>query len=265
MSIKNTVLILGGTSGIGRGLARAIHSQGKTVIVTGRRLGRLSALATELPGLKTSAFDFSNITELPSNINGLFHSYPDIDTVIVSAGIQTFLLFNDNPTPNYDIVSQEVAINLTAPIVLCQILVPVLLKKPKPCSIILISSGLAFVPVPFFPVYGPTKAALHAFAIALRSQTAGTNINVTEVFPPYVETELLEEHKARVIEMSGGPDKAPKPMPLSEFTEQLIRKLDTEVDGKPLSEVGIGAFPEMAITAWRGAIGPLLEKFHVVG
>lgn len=263
MSINNTVLIIGGTSGIGAGLARAIHGQGKKVIVTGRRQDRLKALAAELPGLETSAFDFSYIPTLPAKVHELFKSHPEIDTVIVNAGIQNFLLFNDGKTPQPDRIAQEVTTNVTAPMILCQTLVPIFLKKNKPCSIILLSSGLAFVPVPFFSVYTATKAAVHTFTVALRAQLSGTSINITELIPPYVETELDAAHKAEMDAMLGGPENAPKPMPLKEFIKKSMLQLDSMIDGKPLREVPIGELPSTALAASRAAMDPILKGFHI--
>jgi short-subunit dehydrogenase involved in D-alanine esterification of teichoic acids len=261
MSIKNTVLIIGATSGIGAALARSIHAQGKKVIATGRNQERLSSLAVELPGLETSCWDFSDVHALSIRVSELTTKYPKLDTVIVNAGIQSILMFKDAEVGASETINQEVTTNLTAPIVFCQALIPFFLKVNRPCSIILISSGLAFVAAPFLPVYCPTKAALHSFAIAMRSQLYGTNINITEAFPPYVETGLDAKYKDRMIELSGGPGKAPKPMPLRAFTEQLMVKLDTLEDGKPIKEIAVGAFPEAAATAWRNAMGPWVEIF----
>lgn len=261
MSIKNTVLIIGATSGIGAALARSIHAQGKKVIATGRNKERLSSLAIELPGLETSCWDFSDIHALSTRVSELTTKYPELDTVIVNAGVQSILMFKDADVGASETINQEVTTNLTAPIVFCQALIPFFLKTDRPCSIILISSGLAFVPAPFAPVYCPTKAALHSFAIAMRTQLFGTNINITEVFPQYIETGLDAKHRDRIVELSGGPEKAPKPMPLDAFTEQVMVKLDALEDGNPLKEIAIGAFPEAASVAWRTAMGPWLERF----
>jgi short-subunit dehydrogenase involved in D-alanine esterification of teichoic acids len=261
MSIKNTILVIGATSGIGRALTRSIHAQGKKVIATGRNQARLSSMTAELPGLETSCFDFSDIHALPTHVSGLMKKYPDIDTVIVNAGIQNLMMFKDADPEGPQLITKEVTTNVTAPIVFCQQLVPYFLNTKKPCSIILMSSGLALVPVFFLPVYCPTKAAIHAFAIALRAQLVETNVTVTEVFPQYVETELDKEHKQQMVEVSGGPDKAPKAMPLDAFTEQVIVKLDALEGGKPLKEIAVGAFPEAAVAAWREAMGPWVERF----
>ena len=261
MSIKNTILIIGATSGIGEALARSIHAQGKKVIATGRNQQRLSSLAADLPGLETSCWDFSDIHALSTRVSEVATKYPDIDTVIVNAGIQSILLFKDGDVGVSKAINDEVTVNLTAPIVFCQAIIPFFLKKTIPCSIVLMSSGLAFVPAPYFPVYCPTKAALHSFAIAMRSQLYGTNINVTEVFPQYIETGLDAKYRDRIIELSGGPEKAPKPFPLTAFTERAMSKLDTLENGKPLKEIAVGAFPEAASVAWRNAMGPWIDRF----
>ena len=125
----------------------------------------------------------------------------------------------------------------------------------------LISSGLVFVPAPFFPVYCPTKAALHSFAIAMHAQLCGTNINITEVFPQYVQTGLDTKYKHRLVELSGGSEKAPKPISIDTFTEQAMAKLDASQNGTPLKEIAVGAFPEAATVAWRTAMGTWVDRF----
>jgi short-subunit dehydrogenase involved in D-alanine esterification of teichoic acids len=265
MSIKETVLIIGATSGIGAGLARRINAQGKKVIATGRRQERLSSLAAELPGLGTSNFDISNLATLPMNITELTRTYPDIDTVILNASIQSMFSFADPTSSSPEAITKEVNTNLTAPMIICQTLVPHFLASKKPCSIIFISSAFAYVPVQLFPIYGPTKAGLHSFGVSLRAQLAGTNVTVTDLAPAYVDTELDTGHKERLIEMLGGVDKVPKPTPLEEFLDDAMKELDGLADGKPKREIAIGHFPEMARKAWREAIGPLLEIFHVDG
>jgi short-subunit dehydrogenase involved in D-alanine esterification of teichoic acids len=266
MSINTTVLIIGATSGIGAGLARRIHAQGKTVIATGRRQERLDTLQAELPGLQTACFDISDISSLRSHVTALTTKYPTLDTVIISAAIQSCFFLKDADSSTPESIAQEVTTNLTAPIVLCQQLVPYFLKTQKPCSIVFFSSGFAFIPVPFFPVYCPTKAGLQSFAVALRAQLAGTNISVTDVSPPYVATELDVAHKERLVEILGGPEKAIPPVPLEDFLDQAMRGLgERGEDGKPRREVAVGAFSEMVNKAWRTAFGPVLEKFHVDG
>jgi short-subunit dehydrogenase involved in D-alanine esterification of teichoic acids len=265
MSVHQTVLIIGATSGIGAGLARSIRAQGKKVIATGRRQDRLTSLANEFPGIETSCFDFCDINSLPSNIKALTDKYVEIDTVVVSAGVQSLFDFKDATSSTPEGIANEVATNLTAPMILCQTLVPFFLESKKPCSIILISSGFAYIPVPYFPVYCPIKAGLHSFAVALRAQLSGTNISVTDVAPPYVSTELDKAFKDRLVTMLGGPEKAIKPTPLDEFLDLVMKELDSSEDGKPKREIAIGHFSKMVQKEWRDAFGPVLERFGVDG
>ena len=112
MSIKNTVLIIGATSGIGAGLARRIHAQGKKVIGAGRRQERLTSLAAERHGLETSCFDFSDLDSLPSNITDLTKRFPQIDTVIVCAAMQSFFNLTDETSSAPSSIEKEVTTNL---------------------------------------------------------------------------------------------------------------------------------------------------------
>jgi short-subunit dehydrogenase involved in D-alanine esterification of teichoic acids len=258
-SIHSTVLIIGATSGIGAGLARSIHAQGKVVIATGRRQDRFDALKAELPSLQTSCFDISDIASLRSKISGLTNKYPELDTVILCAGVQSYFSIEDPSSTSAAAIEKEITINTTAPIVLCHLLVPFLLSPQRPASIIIVGSGLAFVPLPFLPLYGPTKSAIHSFSVALRADLAGTKVRVTELSPPYVDTELDKALKEEMVDKLGGPAKASTPMLLEEHVQKTMEGLER---GK--EETGVG-FGELALQTWRTAFGPFLEKFHLEG
>jgi len=259
-SLKSTVLIIGATAGIGRGLVRRIHAEGKTVIATGRRQDRLDALAKELPGLKTACFDFSDIASLPGVLTDLTTKHPTLDTVIISAGVQTYFSLKDPTASTPAGVATQVALNVTAPIILCQQLVPFFLNSGKPCSICIIGSALAFAPLPLMPIYCSTKSAIHTFCVSLRAELVGTNVEVVELGPPWVgETELGAKHEEIMIANLGGPDKAPKPMALDVYLDGTMKGLK---EGK--AEVGVG-FGEVAFKTWRGAFGPFLKNFHIKG
>ncbi|PVH83968.1 putative NADP(+)-dependent dehydrogenase [Cadophora sp. DSE1049] len=266
MSIHETVLIIGATSGIGAALARHIHAQNKTVIATGRRQDRLSSLASSHPGLQTASFDISDIATLPSNLSALATKYPAIDTVIINAGMQSFFKFSDADTPSPEEIAMEVTTNITAPMIACQSIVPFFLKQEKLCSFIFVGGGLGYIPLPYFPVYCPTKAALQSLAVSLRAQLSETNVSVTVVNPPWVATDLDAAFKDKLIEMLGGPEKAPPQMPLEEFVEEAMKELDSlGEDGKPKKDVGVGAFPVKVVETWRKSFDPFLEQFHVDG
>jgi short-subunit dehydrogenase involved in D-alanine esterification of teichoic acids len=185
--------------------------------------------------------------------------------VIVSAGVQSFFEVKDVTSSTPEGIANEVATNLTAPMILCQALVPYFLESKKPCSIIPISSGFAYIPVPYFRVYCPTKAGIHSFAVALRAQLSGTNISVTDMSPPYVSTELDKAFTDRLVTMLGGPEKAIKPTQLAEFLDSAMKELDSLENGRPKREIAIGHFSEMVQKEWRDSFGPVLERFGVDG
>ncbi|KAL9017251.1 MAG: hypothetical protein Q9185_005416 [Variospora sp. 1 TL-2023] len=252
-----TILIIGATSGLGEGLARRFYAQGKKVIVTGRRQDRLDALEKELQGLSTQKMDTEDIANLPKQVSAVLAAHPKLDTVIAMAGIQKSFSFADPKTSSLASIQSEVTTNVTAPMVLAQLLVPHLLSLHQPTTFVLVSSGLAFVPVPLYPVYCPTKAAIHSFAITLRAQLAGTSCSVVELAPPYVETELDVAHREQNIAVQGGPEKAVKPMPLEEY-------LDTAMLGFQQGEKEIATgFSQMGSSAWRGTFGPIMKAIGI--
>ncbi|KAL9597569.1 MAG: hypothetical protein Q9219_005071 [cf. Caloplaca sp. 3 TL-2023] len=252
-----TILIVGGTSGLGEGLARRFHDLGKKVIVTGRRQERLNALQNELSGLSTQRMDTEDIATLPKQVVDVLAIHPKIDTVIAMAGIQKSFSFKDPKSSSPESIWSEVNTNVTAPMILAQLFVPHLLSLQRPTTFVVVSSGLGFVPMPLFPVYCPTKAAMHSFAVSLRAQLAGTDCSVVELAPPYVDTALDVNHRAKLVAAQGGEEKAVKPMPLDEY-------LDTAMDGfkKGDREIVTG-FSQMGASAWRKAFDPVLGHLGI--
>ena len=251
----NTIAILGATSGIGEGFVRRYHAEGKKIVATGRRLERLQGLQKELDGLEIHWMDVQDIATLPQQAQTLLNAFPDIDTVVTMAGIQKSFDFKDPKSSSAQSINSEVTTNLTAPLVLAQVMVPHLLAQKRPTTFILVSSGLAFVPLPAFPVYCPTKSAIHTFAILLRAQLTGTSCNVIELAPPYVDTILDAEHREKFIAAQGGPGKAVKPMPLEEYLDSSIEGL--KQDGA--KEVTVG-YSKIGASAWRATFLPILEN-----
>ncbi|RFU25088.1 hypothetical protein B7463_g11253, partial [Scytalidium lignicola] len=243
-----TILILGATSGIGEAFARRYHAQGKKVIAAGRRLNRLEALKAELKGLEI-------FQSLESNFNQLLKQFPTLDTVFMLSGVLSQFWFKDPSTSTNEDIINEVAVNTTAPILAARLLIPHLLSLNRPAAFLLITSGMAFIPIPLYPVYCPTKAAIHSFAITLRGQLEGTNVSVIELAPPYVDTAL--DAKSR------GKDGNPMPpMPLDEFMDSAMKGLEETENGKPKKEVAVG-FAETGVSTWRGAFGPILKNFGI--
>ena len=171
------------------------------------------------------------------------------------AGIQKSFDFKDPKTASPKSIESEVTINVTAPMVLAHLFIPHLLSLKRQTAFVLVSSGLAFIPLPLYPVYCPTKAAIHSFAVALRAQMLGTTCKVMELAPPYVDTGLDAEHREAAIAKQGGEEKATKPMPLQEY-------LDTAMEGfkdGEAKEIGTG-FSQMGASAWRNTFGPILKN-----
>ncbi|OUJ64874.1 SDR family oxidoreductase, partial [Hymenobacter crusticola] len=184
---KQTVLLTGATSGIGRHLAATLHALGNQVLVCARQPEPLAALATQYPGLATYVCDVSDPAQCAALAHWATRTYPHLNVVINNAGIMHLL----DLTQALDLtkVSTEIATNLLAPIHLISLLTTHLQQQPT-AAILNITSGLAFTPLAAVPVYSATKAALHAFTTCLRYQLRGTAVQVFEIIPPAVETNL---------------------------------------------------------------------------
>ncbi|KAI9713613.1 MAG: hypothetical protein M1820_000996 [Bogoriella megaspora] len=256
-SIFDNVFILGATSGLGAALARRFYKDGKRVMIAGRRQERLEALEKEMPGAQSIQIDVEDIQALPGKLSEVTTRFPEVDQIILMAGQMNQFDFKDPSTSADASIVSEITSNLTFPVVAARHLVSWLLERSKPTKLVLVSSGLGFLPHNLYPVYCPTKAAVHAFACTLRGQLAGTSITVTELVPPYVDTDLDSKFRERVQEITGG--RAPKPMPLNDFINQAYAELTDTTDGKPKGEVAIG-FAKVRADAWWGATKPIFEQ-----
>jgi len=200
---KKTVLITGGTSGIGLELARQLYQRGNKVIVTGRDQAKLDAVKRELPGVHTFNSDVSDPVAIAALHDKLVAQFPELDTLINNAGIMRNL--NLNRDRDLNDVTREIEINLSGPVRMVQQFLPHL-KTRKGALIVNVSSGLAFIPLPVSPVYCATKAALHSFTQSLRIQLDGTSVTVIELAPPAVETPLLRGEFAEEMKGQKGMD-----------------------------------------------------------
>ena len=183
-----TVLITGGTSGIGLELARQLLLRGNVVIVTGRDQDRLDAAARALPGLHGVLSDVSDASAIAALHATLLLRFPALDTLINNAGIMRNLKLNE-PRDLAE-VTREIDTNLSGPVRMVQQFLPHLRTRPG-ALIVNVSSGLAFIPLPAAPVYSATKAGLHSYTQSLRIQLRGAGVAVVELAPPGVETKLL--------------------------------------------------------------------------
>jgi uncharacterized oxidoreductase len=208
----NTILITGGGSGIGRGLAEAFHGLGNQVIIAGRRQSALDETTAANPGMKSVTFDIEDAGGIRSFAAAVAAQYPALNVLVNNAGIMRL-----ETLPQDDLGDAEamVTTNLLGPIRLTAALLPHLLKQAY--SVIMnVSSGLAFVPLAPTPTYCATKAAIHSYTQSLRYQLLGTSTEVLELIPPYVATHL----------MGGASD--PRAMPLDKFISETMEILATQ-------------------------------------
>lgn len=202
MELKdNTILITGGTSGIGLGFAEEFSKIGNTVIICGRREERFNDIEKRIPGIVTKKCDISIEEERIALINWATTEFPSLNVFINNAGIQNGQLIG-KPFDSKK-VQQEVETNFIAPMHLNS-LIENHLKSKSYSAIINISSGLAFAPLSFMPVYCATKAALHSYTLSLRHQLRNTSIKVFEIAPPEVDTELGQNRRTGVQHSHGG-------------------------------------------------------------
>ncbi|KAF7339706.1 hypothetical protein MSAN_02186000 [Mycena sanguinolenta] len=227
IDVAKCVLVIGATSGIGRALALAISElpSRPTVIAAGRRQDRLKEL--EEKNLKTLQMDVSSDPEtLKKTVDSLLVKYPNLDAVILSSGIQYQHDFNKDVDINQ--IAREINVNYTAVVSIISMFMPHFLKlsaEGRSSFIIPITSGLALMPGPGVLNYSASKAALSSFTTSLRVQLENTKVNVIEIIPPLVESELHDEQ--------GTTEKLSKFwMPLDEYTELTVdglRKGDIHV------------------------------------
>lgn len=185
---NNTILITGGTSGIGLALVKRFHQLGNRLLVVSGNQQNLDQLSSDLPDITTIKCDLSRITEVDGLIGQCLENHQDINLLINNAGVQYNYQWIQEAYPN-PLIEKEMRINLLSPLQLVQGLLPLLKDKPQ-AAIINVSSVLAVVPKQSAPIYCASKAGLHIFSQTLRYQLESTNIKVFEVLPPLVDTPM---------------------------------------------------------------------------
>jgi uncharacterized oxidoreductase len=238
---NHTVLITGGASGIGLALARRFVNDGSTVIVCGRREGKLREAKNIDGRLNTLVADVSTSDGRAALVEAALRHFPGLNVLVNNAGIQRRIRLADQEP--WDVTREELATNLDAPIHLTRLLLPQLISKPD-SAIINITSGLAFAPLARTPVYSATKAALHSFTLSLRHQLNDTPVKVIEIAPPAVDTDL------------GGPGLHTFGVNVDEFADATFARLA----GEDL-EIGYG-FGESARTASRAELDQLFVRIN---
>jgi len=221
----NTVLITGGTSGIGLAFAEQFYQQGSKVIICGRRSDRLAQIEARYPGMVTYMCDIAVPEERIKLTRWVLQYYPDTNILINNAGVQ---LVTDLTQP-VDLVRihTETELNFIAPVHLASLFAQHLATKPK-AAIMNVSSGLAFAPIAFMPVYCATKAATHSLTLSLRYQLRKTTVKVFEIIPPSVNTELGHDRRADKTQTHGG-------MPINEFITEAMEAIRNDMLEAPIA------------------------------
>jgi uncharacterized oxidoreductase len=181
---NNKILITGGASGIGLGLTERFIKENNTVIVCGRRESVLHEIAERFPTVITHQCDLSLSGEREALYDWISENHNDVNVLINNAGIQQWMNVSD--LDFYTRAKDEIAINIEAPIHLTSLFIN--LKSLQ--TIINTTSGLSFVPIAKVPVYCATKAFLHSFTLSLRHLLKVKNIEVIELIPPALNTDL---------------------------------------------------------------------------
>lgn len=210
----NTIFISGGTSGIGRALAEALHDLGNQVIISGRRQTLLDEVIAGKPGMRAVRLDIEDPADITRVAAQLIADFPALNVVINNAGV---MQFDDAAGPvDEAMLMSTVTTNLLGPIRLAGALVGHLKQQPS-ATLLNVSSVLAFVPMAMTAVYCATKAAIHSYTMSLRWSLRDTSVSVLEIAPPWVQTDLL------------GSKEEPRAMPLADFIAETIAVLGTDV------------------------------------
>jgi uncharacterized oxidoreductase len=213
----NTIFITGGGSGIGKGLAEALHAKGNKVIISGRRKNVLEEVTKANPGMDYVELNIEDSNSIAAVAATLTAKYPALNVLINNAGIMK----PDGLDGVVDdaLITSIVTTNILGPVRMTSALIEHLKKQPA-AYIINTTSGLAFTPLAMTAVYSATKAALHSLSLSQRYLLRDTTVKVLELAPPYVQTELMGEQQAN----------DPRAMPLKDFIAETIEVLGTDAN-----------------------------------
>lgn len=226
---NNKILITGGASGIGLGLAERFIQENNTVIICGRRAELLNEVASKFPSIITKVCDLSIEGDRINLYNWIAENHSDLNVLVNNAGIQNWMNISDSEF--YQKSLNEISTNVIAPLHLTS-----LFKNLSSLNTIInVTSGLSFIPFAKVPVYCATKAFFHSFTVTLRHALKSRNIEVIEMIPPALNTDL------------GGKGLHDGQPPVSAFVESVFNQMK---EGKTeitfgFSEVVANANPEI--------------------
>ncbi len=211
----NTIFITGGGSGIGRGLAEALHKLGNKVIISGRRRSQLNAVVAANPGMEAIELDITDPASIDRVAATLIADHPELNVLINNAGIMQL----DTVAGKIDdaLLTSTISTNLLGPIRMTSALVEHL-KSKRSAVVAYTSSVLAFVPLAVTGIYSSTKAALHSYVLSQRFMLRNTGVRVIEIAPPWVRTELMNSQEAE------------QAMPLDQFIAEAMAILGTDAN-----------------------------------
>jgi uncharacterized oxidoreductase len=240
----NTILITGGGSGIGLAFAERFINEGNQVIICGRREDTLKQAKETLPNVITRVCDLTIESERSALFDWVITNYPEVNVLVNNAGIQQhFNILKADAKENWSFFNKEIQSNIEAPIHLSMLFAPFFAEKEK-AAILNVTSGLGFTPAMSAPIYSATKAALHSFTMSLRNQLLESSVEVIEVVPPAVNTNL------------GGSGLHIYGEPLDAFTDGIFKGLS---EGK--KEIGYGT-SKRAMRMSRDEIDEMGEKMY---
>ena len=224
---RRTILITGGSSGMGFELAKQLLERRNVVIITGRDSAKLERAKRSLPGVHTFVSDVSDPDAIAALYDSVVAAFPSLDTLINNAGVMRIQKFDQGK--GLDDLTQEIEICLNGPILMIKQFLPHLRARSS-ALIVNVSSGSALIPFPISPVYSGAKAALHSFTESLRVQMKGTGVSIVELIPPGVETPLYRsEPFTREMNL-------PKGMNAGVFARKAIAGIEA---GKPEVRPGL--------------------------
>lgn len=203
----NKILITGGASGIGLGLTEGFIKENNSVIICGRRQSVLDEVSEHFPAVITRQCDLQKEEERVSLYNWILHEHNDMNVLVNNAGIQQWMSPYDNDF--YNRAKEELVINIDAPLHLSSLFI----NLESLTTIINVTSGLAFAPMAKVPVYCASKAFFHSFTLSLRHILKSRNIEVIELIPPALNTDL------------GGKGIHASAPPVSEFMEAVFGQI----------------------------------------